>query len=128
MKFLNLFTKKQPNVVVLNNKRVEKTESKPEIVALQHSHARGSLPRRFTLAAVVLDGNLQIGYAICSEKDKQFNRQKGRKIAVGRAEKRPIMMMAASEKMEDNKAMFKSIFKDFPKRNSSLFVKPKHCK
>lgn len=54
-------------------------------------HGEADRGNRYTLAAALNGDQLKVGLSICSSKD-QFNRKKGRLIAAGRAEVRPIVI------------------------------------
>ena len=89
-------------------------------------HSKHGSGRRYTLAAVVKTDEtqtMQIGFAVCSEKD-HFERKKGRMIASGRAEKRPIMIVAATDDFLSNMSLFKQIFREFPVKFKDKLVNP----
>lgn len=100
-----------------------------------------SKERRYTLAAIISTVGytekdekpakteilMNIGYAICSEKD-HFERKKGRMIAKGRAEKRPILQIAATGEFVKDICIFKQIFKEFPEKFRNKLVNPHKLK
>ena len=108
-------------------KTVSKKKQKQQPVVadfLMHSHSKGKT-RRYTLAAIIKDGAMSIGYSICSEKDN-FTKVRGREISTVRASKWPVMVTPAGRTTEDNKTIFRQLFKEFPAKNNTLFVKPNY--
>ena len=101
---------------------------------VRHARSRKH-QRRYTLAGVVVSetikgpalskvvNHLQIGASICTEKDT-FVRKKGRTIAIGRAYKRPIVMIPAMNTQEENEKIFNDFCKEFPEKFSDKLCKP----
>jgi hypothetical protein len=63
-------------------------------------HGEADKGNKYTLAAALNGDQLNVGLSICSSKD-QFNRKKGRLIAAGRANARPILTQVVN--FEDGK-------------------------
>ena len=81
-----------------------------------------NLNRSFTLAAVIKDGEIKIGYSVCSEKDN-FNKQIGRQIALSRATNVPLKVRKLP-KNANIKTVCDILNKEamkFPEKNSHLF-------
>lgn len=59
-----------------------------------------SITRKASFAGVVKDNSLHIGQSVCSESDI-YDKKKGRKIAEGRALKKPIVSIDLTKFPED---------------------------
>lgn len=88
-----------------------KNSNKPYFLysTVKIEHKGQLIERRVAYAGVIQDNKLLVGEAVCSEKD-QFNKKLGRTIALGRANKHPLVKLDLSGR-DDTKVG--SIFVNF---------------
>lgn len=79
-------------------------------------HKEQEIERRVAYAGIVKDTYIHIGEAVCSEKD-QFCKKLGRTIALGRANKHPLVKLDLSDR-DDTKVG--NIFVNFCKNLNKL--------
>ena len=93
-------------------------------VMVRHSYPDKKGERRHTVAGVIRDNYLQVGYAVAADRDT-FIKKLGSEIAIGRAAKHPLFSMSIEQiPKEKIPVMFKDIVKNFPQQFPALIANP----